>query len=175
MASLSNAISLQFTDILPCSSNGFQWIMTSVTGKCLPLKYSWLNVIQMGGQLYTTAWAVLRNAERRHWFSPPDEILPHVSSIFALFALQPIETSQDIYVSQKQIALLFALLHHHAPYPHRKWTAVLFHWEASAVSYCIDSVIHNLKIFGIIYLLLDLSLQYHPSPKFLIAIHTVQM
>lgn len=109
MASLSNAISLQFTDILPCGSNGFQWIMTSVTDKCLPLIYSWLNVIQLGSQLSAAVWAVVRNAERRHWFSPPDEILPHVlSSIFALFALQPIETPQDIDVSQKQSALLFA-------------------------------------------------------------------
>lgn len=54
MVSLSNAISLQFIDILQYSSNGFQWIMASVTDKCLLLKYSWLNVIQMGGQLSTT-------------------------------------------------------------------------------------------------------------------------
>lgn len=53
MVSLSNAISLQLIDILPCSSNGFQWIKTSVTDKCLPLKYSWVNVTQMRGQLST--------------------------------------------------------------------------------------------------------------------------
>lgn len=81
----------------------------------------------MRGQLSTTVRAVLKNAERMHWFFPPDEILPQVSFIFALFALQPIETSQDVYVSQKQIALLSALLHHHTPYLHRKGTPVLFH------------------------------------------------
>lgn len=98
----------------------------------------------------------------------------HMYHLFLCFLPCSLLKHHRTFVSQKQIALLFALLHHHAPHLHRKGTAVLFLWEASAC-YCTHSVIYNLKISGIIYPLLALPLQYHPPPKFLIVIHTVQM
>lgn len=146
MVSLSNAISLQFIDILPCSWNGFQQIMTSVTDKRPWNIHGWMSFRWEVNcpPLYERCWGMQKECTG----FPHLIKSSHVYHLFLLFLPCSLVKHHRTFMCPKSRLLyyLYCFIIMLLIYTEKE---LLFFFIEKHQLFVIDSVIHDLKISGI--------------------------